>query len=112
MDAGATMGRLGCHAIHATAVPTTMTPRNSGPSAPHAGDAALLARLRGVVGRRHVLTGMRATRRYRQGYRSGGGPVLAVARPGTLLELWQVLQAVVEAGHIVILQAANTGLTG
>lgn len=89
-----------------------MTPRNSGPSAPHAGDAALLARLRGVVGRRHVLTGMRATRRYRQGYRSGGGPVLAVARPGTLLELWQVLQAVVEAGHIVILQAANTGLTG
>ncbi len=72
----------------------------------------LLARLRGVVGRRHVLTGTRATRRFRKGYRFGEGPVLAVVRPGTLLELWRVLQATVGAGRIVILQAANTGLTG
>ncbi|MDR7068478.1 D-lactate dehydrogenase [Pseudoxanthomonas japonensis] len=75
-------------------------------------DDALLARLREAVGRAHVLTGERATRRYRKGYRFGGGPVLAVACPGTLLELWRVLQATVEAGRIVLMQAANTGLTG
>jgi len=38
--------------------------------------------------------------------------VLAVACPGTLLELWRVLQATVAAGRIVLMQAANTGLTG
>ncbi|KLJ02898.1 D-lactate dehydrogenase [Luteimonas sp. FCS-9] len=73
---------------------------------------ALLDRLRGIVGRSHVLSGERATRRYRKGYRFGDGPVLAVARPGSLVELWRVLQAVVDAGAIVIMQAANTGLTG
>ena len=75
-------------------------------------DDALLARLRKAVGRTHVLTGERATRRYRKGYRFGDGPVLAVACPGTLLELWHVLQATVDAGCIVLMQAANTGLTG
>lgn len=75
-------------------------------------DNALLARLRGVVGSSHLLTGQRATRRFRKGYRFGCGPVLAVVRPGTLIELWHVLQAVTEAGCIVLMQAANTGLTG
>jgi len=74
--------------------------------------AELLRQLRGVVGRRHVLVGARATRRFRSGYRFGEGPVLAVVRPGTLLELWRVLQAVVAADRIVLVQAANTGLTG
>ena len=72
----------------------------------------LLASLRATVGASHVLTGDRQTRRYRKGYRFGDGPVLAVVRPGTLVELWRVLQAAVEAGCAVILQAANTGLTG
>jgi D-lactate dehydrogenase len=75
-------------------------------------EAGLLRQLRDAVGRRHVLVGDRATRRFRKGYRFGEGRVLAVARPGTLLELWRVLQAVVAAGRIVIVQAANTGLTG
>jgi len=73
---------------------------------------ALLAQLRAVVGAAHVLTGDQATRRFRKGHRTGEGPVLAVVRPGTLLEQWQVLQAAVAAGRIVIMQAANTGLTG
>jgi D-lactate dehydrogenase len=80
-------------------------------SAPSSDDA-LLARLRSAVGTSHVLTGARATRRFRRGYRFGEGPVLAAVRPGTLLELWRVLQAVVDAGRIVLMQAANTGLTG
>jgi len=73
---------------------------------------ALLAQLRAVVGGRHVVTGDKATRRFRKGYRFGEGRVLAVVRPGTLLALWQVLQAAVQGGAAIILQAANTGLTG
>jgi len=73
---------------------------------------ALLTTLRQSVGPRHVLTGDKATRRFRRGYRFGEGPVLAVVRPGTLLELWRVLQAAVQGGAAIILQAANTGLTG
>ena len=74
--------------------------------------AALLAQLHSVVGTAHVLTGEQTTRRFRRGHRSGEGKVLAVVRPGTLLEQWQVMQASVAAGCIVIMQAANTGLTG
>jgi len=76
------------------------------------GHDAVLAQLRDAVGSRHVLTGDKATRRFRRGYRFGDGPVLAVVRPGTLLELWRVLQAAVQGGAAIILQAANTGLTG
>ncbi|MBD9370765.1 D-lactate dehydrogenase [Xanthomonas sp. XNM01] len=77
-----------------------------------AGTDALLRQLREAVGAGHVLTGDKATRRFRSGYRFGGGAALAVARPGTLLELWRVLQAVVAADAVLIMQAANTGLTG
>jgi D-lactate dehydrogenase len=72
----------------------------------------LLTHLRQTLGAAHVLTGNNETRRFRKGYRCGEGAVLAVVQPGTLLELWRVLQAVVESGCIVIMQAANTGLTG
>ena len=74
--------------------------------------AALLAALRAIVGTAHVLSGDKPTRRFRKGYRFGDGPVLAVVRPGTLVEQWRVLQAVVAADAVVIMQAANTGLTG
>ncbi|MEN5208366.1 D-lactate dehydrogenase [Stenotrophomonas terrae] len=73
---------------------------------------ALLAQLRAAVGETHVLTGDKATRRFRKGYRFGDGAVLAVVRPGTLLEMWRALQAAVQGGAAIILQAANTGLTG
>nr|WP_256774195.1 MULTISPECIES: D-lactate dehydrogenase [unclassified Stenotrophomonas] len=72
----------------------------------------MLARLRDIVGAAHVLSGDKPTRRFRKGYRFGDGPVLAVVRPGTLVEQWRGLQAVVAAQAIVIMQAANTGLTG
>ncbi|MBV2143008.1 D-lactate dehydrogenase [Falsochrobactrum sp. TDYN1] len=72
----------------------------------------LIDELRTIAGRRHVLTGDAQTRRFRQGYRYGGGAVLAVVRPGTLVEMWRALQACHKAGTIIICQAANTGLTG
>lgn len=74
-------------------------------------DTDLLQTLRAIVGTRHVLTGARETERFRKGFRSGVGDALAVVQPGTLLEQWRVLAACVAADKILILQAANTGLT-
>lgn len=72
----------------------------------------LVEELRTVVGRRHVITGHRAVARYTTGYRTGGGPCLAVVRPGSLVDMWRVLNICVRSDAVVILQAANTGLTG
>ncbi|HZV58228.1 MAG TPA: D-lactate dehydrogenase, partial [Sphingobium sp.] len=73
---------------------------------------ALIATLRALVGRRHVLTSAAATLRYREGYRTGAGAALAVVRPGSLVELWRIASACVAADVTLIMQAANTGLTG
>ena len=72
----------------------------------------LIATLRTIVGGRHVLTGARATARYRQGYRTGSGAALAVVRPGSLIDQWRVARACVAADVSIVMQAANTGLTG
>ncbi len=72
----------------------------------------LIATLRALVGRRHVLTGAGATLRYREGYRTGAGAALAVVKPGSLVALWRVASACIEADVTLIMQAANTGLTG
>lgn len=74
-------------------------------------DQDLLITLRKIVGSRHLLTGDKKTERFRKGFRSGQGDALCVVQPGTLVEQWQVLQACVAADKIVIMQAANTGLT-
>jgi D-lactate dehydrogenase len=76
------------------------------------GDASLIERLREIVGPPNVLTDAKATRNFTTGFRFGRGPVIAVVRPGSLVEQWRVLKNVVAAGKIVIMQAANTGLTG
>ncbi|AHG21695.1 lactate dehydrogenase [Chania multitudinisentens RB-25] len=72
---------------------------------------AFINQLKGIVGNAQVLTGERNTERYRKGFRSGEGKALAVVFPTRLLQLWQILQACVAADKIVIMQAANTGLT-
>ena len=72
---------------------------------------AFIEELRSIVGRRHLITDPGRSEPYRKGYRSGGGAAEAVVRPGSLLELWRVLQAAVAANRIIIMQAANTGLT-
>lgn len=73
---------------------------------------SLLLSLRQAVGARHVLTEQSSTTAYTTGYRFGSGPVVAVVRPGTLAEQWKAFVACIRAGVIVIVQAANTGLTG
>lgn len=65
-----------------------------------------------IVGPTHVLTSSRSTAPYSKGYRFGGGPVFAVVRPGTLVEMWKALQVCVDNNLAVIPQASNTGLTG
>ncbi|QPB43308.1 D-lactate dehydrogenase [Rodentibacter haemolyticus] len=72
----------------------------------------LINRLTDIVGGQYIITDPSKTEHYRSGYRFGSGKALAVVRPGTLWEQWQVLQACVDADVIVISQAANTGLTG
>ncbi|MEM9966686.1 MAG: D-lactate dehydrogenase [Pseudomonadota bacterium] len=72
---------------------------------------SLIADLKAILGARHVITNPRSMERFCKGYRSGEGPALAVVQPGTLLEQWKVLKACAAADKIVIMQAANTGLT-
>jgi D-lactate dehydrogenase (quinone) len=77
-----------------------------------AGNARLVEELKSIVGPRHVLTKPGSTLRYRMGFRFGSGPALAVVQPGNLVEQWRVLKACAAANKIIIMQAANTGLTG
>jgi D-lactate dehydrogenase len=71
-----------------------------------------IEQLKSIVGARHVLTKPRSTLRYRRGFRFGNGPVLSVVRPANLVEQWRVLKACVKNNKIILMQAANTGLTG
>ncbi len=78
---------------------------------PTLSNAGLIDACREIVGKSHVITNPKSMERFCKGFRSGGGSALAVVRPGTLLEQWRVLEACVAVDKIVIMQAANTGLT-
>ncbi|WP_019997388.1 D-lactate dehydrogenase [Aureimonas ureilytica] len=86
--------------------------KSAAPAGKQPCDSTLVAALESIVGREHVLTANRGASGFTKGYRHGQGEALAVVRPGTLLELWKVFKASIEANAIVIMQAANTGLTG
>jgi len=73
---------------------------------------SLIASMRDVVGQAYLLTDKAKKQPYTKGFRFGAGEALAVVRPGTLVEIWRVLKLCVEADVAVIMQAANTGLTG
>ncbi|WJY13331.1 D-lactate dehydrogenase [Pectobacteriaceae bacterium CE90] len=75
-------------------------------------DKQLIETLQHIVGHQYVLTDESATQQYRKGIRFGNGKALAVVRPGSLVEQWNVLTACIKANVIVLSQAANTGLTG
>lgn len=66
-----------------------------------------------ILGKAHVLTSTRATAPYVRGSRFGTGHhVLAVLRPGNLVDMGRALQVCVDKDLMVIPQSANTGLTG
>jgi D-lactate dehydrogenase len=79
---------------------------------PRPENTRFIEQLNSIVGPRHVLTKPENTLRYRMGFRFGNGPALAVVRPGNLVEQWRVLKACVASNKIIIMQGANTGLTG
>ncbi|OOF27053.1 D-lactate dehydrogenase [Salinivibrio sp. IB872] len=72
---------------------------------------ALIQTLTDIVGHKNLLTDASHTQHYRTGFRSGGGSALAVIFPTSLVMQWRVLQACVDADVVIIMQAANTGLT-
>jgi D-lactate dehydrogenase len=82
------------------------------PSREETPSAALLDQLKTIVGARSVLTKPQDTKPYRTGFRFGGGDAMAVVLPGSLVEMWRVLSLCSAADTAIIMQAANTGLTG
>jgi D-lactate dehydrogenase len=74
--------------------------------------AKLIQDFKEILGEKYVLTSESSKYSHRKGFRFGSGEAFAVVKPGNLLESWKVIELCVEAGFIVIMQAANTGLTG
>jgi len=68
--------------------------------------------LEDIVGSKYVLTAKWSKETYSKGWRYGEGEALAVIKPETLVHLWRVLKMCIDNDMIIIMQAANTGLTG
>ena len=65
-----------------------------------------------VIGKKFLITNKWNQQPYCKGWRYGQGNTLAVTLPGTLLEMWDLLEICVSNDLIIIMQGANTGLTG
>ena len=65
-----------------------------------------------IIGEKNIITTEWGKLPFSKGWRYGGGEALAVAKPGTLFEMWQIIEICVDMDIIIIMQAANTGLTG
>ena len=78
----------------------------------HLDTQSLITSMQNVVGQSYLLTDPAKKQPYCKGIRFGSGEALAVVRPGSLVEIWRVLKLCVDADVAVIMQAANTGLTG
>ena len=75
-------------------------------------DQKVIDKLKNIVGKRHIIVNSLRKQPFTKGWRYGRGEAVAVVKPGTLLEIWKVLQICVDEEIIIIMQAANTGLTG
>ncbi|MFC0116546.1 D-lactate dehydrogenase [Pseudoalteromonas xiamenensis] len=78
----------------------------------HIAQKDLFRQLEVVVGKSHLLKSPRKIAPYVKGFREGQGKAIAVVKPQSLLDLWQTLEILVPANIAIIMQAANTGLTG
>ena len=65
-----------------------------------------------AIGSKFVVTGKWQKQPFVNGWRYGKGDALAVLKPANLLELWKLLKICISQDFIIIMQAANTGLTG
>ena len=75
-------------------------------------DFSILSIFTNIVGKKNMLVGDKETLFYRKGIRIGEGVAIAVLFPETLMQFWNLLNICVEEDKIIIIQAANTGLTG
>ena len=64
------------------------------------------------IGKKFVITNKWHKQPFINGWRYGSGDALVVLKPGNLLELWKLVEICVLNDFIIIMQAANTGLTG
>ena len=64
------------------------------------------------IGKKFVITNKWYKQPFINGWRYGSGDALVILKPGNLLELWRILELCVSNDFIIIMQAANTGLTG
>ena len=71
-----------------------------------------IKQLQNVVGKKYVFTDKLNKEPFSKGWRYGEGSALAVVKPGKPTEMWKTLEICVENDLIIIMQAANTGLTG
>ena len=65
-----------------------------------------------IVGKSHIITTHWKMYPFSKGWRYGEGDAIAVVKPGKLIEIWKLLELCVKHDLIIIMQAANTGLTG
>ena len=65
-----------------------------------------------IIGKKNIIATEWGKLPFSKGWRYGEGDALAVAKPGTLFEIWQIIELCVDMDIIIIMQAANTGLTG
>ena len=72
----------------------------------------LIEQLKDVVGKKYVFTDKLNKEPFSKGWRYGEGTALAIVKPGKLIEMWKTLEICVQHDLIIIMQAANTGLTG
>ena len=74
----------------------------------------LYLKLRRIVGKNNILDGREEnthTTKFLKGARLGHGKALAIVQPTKLAQVERVVQEVVDAGCVVLVQGSNTGLT-
>ena len=70
-----------------------------------------ITNLQQLVKPKNVITKKDKSEPFRTAYRSGVGEALCVVKPKKLVEFWRVLELCLKFDKIIIIQAANTGLT-
>ena len=72
----------------------------------------IISEIKKISGNKYIITEDWKKQPYSKGWRYGKGNAFAVVKPGTLIEIWKILELCVKEDIIIIMQAANTGLTG
>lgn len=77
----------------------------------NANQLSIINAFEAIIGSKNIAVGASQTEHYRKGWRSGGGTALAIVFPQSLLGFYKVLEICVKHDCIMVMQAANTGLT-